>query len=144
MSVSVASGIAIVALLVWQFSGVADGGSQVQVLNSDLAVVWQTVIVASVGVSTLCSLVMWRLRRWTKPLALVNVAANVAAATLIVVLAAKGVFFAETPSALTDTGDDAVELTGIFLLLVVIVAIWDGLDGLQRVARVDHVERSVR
>lgn len=132
---SVFFGIALTTLFVWQFTTVSNDGIQLQVLDPNLALYWKSAIVAAVAVSTLCSSAVWMRRTWTIPLAVVNTAANWVAAVVIVALALDGVLFAPPapmgPRAQDDAASSAADLTEVCILLVIVAAIWDSLDGLR-------------
>ncbi|WP_029089205.1 hypothetical protein [Brevibacterium album] len=143
---SVVFGVGLLTLLIWQFSGVADDGLQFQVLNPDLHLIWKTVIVAAVGISTACSLLVSARRRWTMPSAIVNTAANWMGAAAIIALTAEGELFAPTlptqAGTIFETTTDWSGLTEPFLLLVVAIAIWDSVDGILR-ARRSRTDRGI-
>lgn len=143
--VSTVLGAGLLALLVWQFAGVADDGLQFQVLDPDLHPVWKAVIVATLGVSTACSLLVWMRRAWTMLYAIVNTAANWTGAAVVIALTVEGELFAPTlPTQVGTTFETTSDWSGLtepFLLLVAAIAIWDSVDGILR-ARRSRVDRS--
>lgn len=136
---SIAFGIAVLAVLTWQFAGVADDGVQIQVLDPGLDPAWKTLIVMTVGLSTACNVVVWVRRRWTMPSALVNTAANWVAAAVVIALTVEGALFAPTlPERVGTAFETTTEWSGLtepFLLIVAGIAIWDSLDGILRARR---------
>ncbi|MGC5626668.1 hypothetical protein ACPYO6_00295 [Georgenia sp. Z1344] len=133
---SIVFGMALLAVLVWQFAGVADDGQQLQVLDPGLHPAGKAVLVGTLAVSLVCSAVAWARRRWTMPVALVNTVANGAGAVSVVVLAVEGTLLSPVPAGATaGTRTDVADLTELLLLLVTVVAIWDSLDGILRALR---------
>ncbi|MEU3273065.1 hypothetical protein ABZ639_19670 [Saccharomonospora sp. NPDC006951] len=141
---SIVLGAGLLALLIWQFAGVADDGQQFQALNPDLHLIWKMVIVATVGISTACSVAVWWRRDWAMPYAIVNMAANWIGAAAIIALTVDGQLFAPAlptqVGAMFETTTDWAALTEPFLLVVAAAAIWDSVDGLLRArrSRTDH------
>ncbi len=133
--------IGLLAVLIWQFAGVADDGQQFQVLDPDLHLVWKAVIVVVVGVSTACKAVAWFHWKWTMPLAITNTAANWVAAALVIALTVEGELFAPTlPGHVATTFGTTSDLSGLtepFLLVVAGLSIWDSLDGFLQARRAD-------
>lgn len=132
-------GVGLLALLVWQFTGVADDGLQFQVLNPDLQPVWKVVVVAALGVSTACSFLVWLRRGWTMPYAIVNTAANWTGAAVITALTIGGELLAPTlPAQVEATFETTTDWSGLtepFLLVVAALAVWDSVDGILRARR---------
>lgn len=130
---------ALLAVLVWQFGGVADDGQQLQVLNPGLHPAWKAVLLVTLAVGLVCSVLVWARRRWTMPVALVNAAANAGGAAVIIGLTMAGALFDSTPRGRFGTTDvtraDLSDLTELFLLLVAVIAIWDSADGILRARR---------
>lgn len=141
---SIVSGVGLLALLGWQFAGVADDGRQVQALDPDLHLIWKAVVVATVGISTACSIVVWTRRSWTTPYAIVNTAANCVGTVVIIALTVEGELFAPTLTGTTfERTTDWSGFTEPFLLLVAAIAIWDSVDGILR-ARHSRIDRATR
>lgn len=136
---SVVLGLAVVAVLFWQFGGVNTAAGQFQVLDPDLHLIWKTVIILTLGISTLCSLLAWWQRGWTMPVAVVNSAANWASGAAIVTATVKDAPFSpDLPEQVEATFGGSPGWTGItevFLIAVVGVAIWDSADSLLRARR---------
>lgn len=136
---SAVSGVVMLALLVWQFAGVADDGAQIQVLDPGLGVAWKGSIVGFVAVGTACSFLAWRLRGWTTPRAVVNAVTNAGWAGLTILLTLRGELFAPTASSQVgetfETTRDWSGLTEPFILLVLVIAIWDSVDALRQARR---------
>ncbi|QVJ01388.1 hypothetical protein KGD82_25565 [Nocardiopsis eucommiae] len=66
----------VIALLTWQFLGVADPARQVQVLDPDLALPWVVLLVGPLVVEIVLALAVWRSGRWTPALAVGHVLAS--------------------------------------------------------------------
>lgn len=132
-------GVVILAVVLWQFAGVAGDGRQIQVLDPGLGVVWKALIVAFVVVDLVCSIAVWVLRKWTVALATVNAVAALALAGLITVLTLTGELFASTLPAqvggIFDTNNDLGGLVEPFLLFVAAIALWDSVDGARQARR---------
>lgn len=133
---SIVVNLALLALLVWQFVGVADDGQQFQVLDPDLPLIWRVALPVTIGISTACRMAVWARRRWTIPLAIVNVAMNWVGAAMIIALAVEGLLFDPTLpdqiGATFETSADWNELSEPFVLVVAGLAIWDSIDGFRR------------
>lgn len=133
---SVVVGVGLLAVLFWQFAGVADDGMQFQVLDPDLHLMWKAVIVVTVGASTACSLVAWVRRTWTMSVAVINAAANWMGSAVIIVLTVQGALFAPMlPTQIGTTFETTTDWSGLaepFLVLVACIAIWDSVDGILR------------
>lgn len=131
-------GVGLLALLVWQFAGVADG-LQFQVLDPGLQPAWKAVIVATVGISTACSLLVWLRRAWTMAYVIMNTAANWTGAAVVIALTVEGELFAPTlPTQVGTTFETTTDWSGLtepFLLLVAAIAVWDSVDGILRARR---------
>ena len=136
---SIVLGFGLLAVLVWQFAGVADDRLQFQVLNPELALIWKAIILVSVGTGTACSLGVRARRRWTMPLAIVNAGTNGVAAAVIIALTVEHKLFAPTlPTKVGTTFDTTTDWSGLvepFLILVAGITIWDSLDGILRAHR---------
>lgn len=131
--------LVVMSILVWQFSGVSQDSMQLQVLDPELPRAASSVLVGSVGVAALCSTSAWLRRRWTMPWAVANIVANGVGAVTTIVLTVEGLLFSEAlPAQVGSTfgaTTDWSEATEPFLLLVVAVAIWDGLESILRARR---------
>lgn len=127
-------GSLILAVLLWQFAGVREGGAQLQVLAPDLGPVWKVLMVVLVAATVVCALLVWARRSWTMQIATVNAVANGAVAGVTVLLTLTDELFAPTlparVAATFETSSDWSGLTEPFLLVVLAIAVWDGIDGL--------------
>ncbi|WP_017587680.1 permease prefix domain 1-containing protein [Nocardiopsis ganjiahuensis] len=74
----------VIALLSWQFTGVSDPATQVQVLDPDLALPWTVLLVGLLAVEIVVAVLVWRVGHWTPALAVVSVLANASWATVAV------------------------------------------------------------
>lgn len=132
-------GIGLVAILFWQFNGVAGDGKQFQVLDPDLHLIWKVLIIGSVGASMVCAFIAWVRRGWQISLATANAIANGVGAAVTIGLTALGELFISTlPTQVGAKGEataDWDDLTEIFLLLVATCAIWNSVDGILRARR---------
>lgn len=133
---SVMVGAGLLSLLLWQLSGVADDGKQIQILNPGLHPMWKTAIVGTIGISVACSFVAWMRRQWVMPNAVLNAVANLMSAAAIIYLTSAEALFVPgwTPRVGSSfaTIADWSELTEAFLLFVSATAIWDSLGGIIR------------
>lgn len=133
---SVAFLLAVVAVVVWQFGGVAGDGVQIQVLNPHLLWVWRVLIVAVLVFEVLLLLLAWRAGRWTPVLAAANLMVNGLGAVVTVALLMRGDLLVDNlPQQLADVFDGNVSWavpTGPIAAVVIVVAVWDSFDRAQK------------
>jgi hypothetical protein len=74
----------VIFILTWQFTGVSDPSTQVQVLNPDLALPWAALVVGLIAVEAAVAVGVWWTGRWTPAPAVGNVLAGATWATVAV------------------------------------------------------------
>ena len=130
--VSVVLLLAVVAVAVWQFGGVAEDGVQIQVLSPHLPPVWRLSIVAVLVFEILLLLLAWWAGRWTPVLAVANIVANGLGAVVTVVLLVQGDLLVDNlPQQLAGVFDGHVAWsvpTGPIAAVVIVLAAWDSVD----------------
>lgn len=130
--VSVVLLLAVVAVAVWQFGGVAEDGVQIQVLNPHLQLVWRLSIVAVLILEILLLLLAWWAGRWTPVLAVVNFVANGLGAVVTVVLLVQGDLLVDNlPQQLAGVFDGYVAWSvpaGPIAAVVIMWSVWDSVD----------------
>lgn len=134
--VSVVFLLALIAVAVWQFGGVADDGQQIQVLNPNLALVWRVLIITVLTADILLVALVWWADRWTPALAAANLLANTIGVVVTVVPLVQGdLLVNDVPQQLAGVFDGAVDWSvpsGTIAAIVIVWAIWDGLHGVRR------------
>lgn len=128
----------LIALLfvLWQFAGVGERG--VQVLDPDLVLAWKGVVLALLAGDVALNVWVWARGRWSVPLSLANVAANVASAAVLVWLVLQGRLLTDVPVEFAETFGGSADWTlstPAVVLGVVVVFGWDAVTSLVRVAR---------
>lgn len=129
---SVAFFLAVIALIVWQSGGVMEDSGQLQVLHPNLAMAWRVMFVALLILDIVLALAVWRTRRWTLPLAVINILASIVSTVALVVLLLRGHLLApDLPQQLADAFDGDAEWripTELLAILVVAFGAWDVID----------------
>ncbi|MGW5876109.1 permease prefix domain 1-containing protein [Nocardiopsis terrae] len=126
----------VIAVLVWQFAGVTDPATQVQVLDPGLAPSWKALLVGVLAAEIAVLVTVWRTGHWTPRLAAVNVLAGATWATAAVWLLLRDELIApDLPERLgavfgvpADWSAPAAPLAAV----VIAVAVWDAVDCLRR------------
>lgn len=119
----------VIFLLTWQFTGVSDPSSQVQVLNPDLALPWAVLLVGLIAVEAAVAVGVWWAGRWTPALAVGNVLAGATWATVAVWLLLRDQLIVpdlpERFGAVFDVPADWSVATFPIAAAVVAIAVWD-------------------
>lgn len=139
--------VLLVALVVWQFTGVAeDGGPGIQVLNPDLWIGWETLIVGFLVVDLMLQPAVWRAGRWTASLAAVNVLSNAAAVTVGLWLVQQEQLVApDLPQRLADVFGGSAQWTvssPLLAAIVVLFPLWDSVDTVRKARNARGVQRA--
>ena len=125
--------LVLIAVAVWQFAGVSSDGSQIQVLNPDLGLLWRVLIVAVLAIDVVLVLRVGRLGRWSPRLAVVNIVANGIGAVVTVVPLIRGdLLMDNVPQQLAGIFDENVTWSmpiGSIAAFLIVLAIWDSVDG---------------
>lgn len=128
---SVALYLAMIAVLIWQFGGVVEGGAQIQVLNPNLARVWRVAIVALLVMDIIVTLAVWRIGRWTPIFAASKVIVNVVGTAVVVSLLLHGdLLVPDLPQELAGVFDEDpgwTVPTGFIADAVVLIAVWESV-----------------
>ncbi|WP_147918127.1 hypothetical protein [Ruania zhangjianzhongii] len=126
----------LIVVAVWQFTGVADDRFQIQVLDPDVGLLWRVFIVAVLALDVVLVLLVWRLGRWSPRLAVVNIVANgIGAVVTVVPLIGGGLLMDNVPQQLADAFDEKVTWSmpiGSIAAFLIVVAIWDSVEGARR------------
>lgn len=130
----------LIAVLLWQRgSGLVTGadGAQVPLLNPALWDFWLPALIAVLAASILLEVAKYRTGRMTLPLALVNTALNLAFIAIVAVVFSQGDVV--NPAIALPAGAD----TGLAVLpwLLVLIAVWDTVDGWRGLRRRHFVEQ---
>lgn len=119
----------VAAILVWQFVGVSDPTTQIQVLNPDLALPWAVLLVGLLVVEIAVAFGVWRVGRWTPALAVGNVLASATWATAAVWLLFQDQLIVpdlpERFGAVFDVPADWSVATFPLVAAVIAIAVWD-------------------
>lgn len=131
--------VLIIALVVWQFVGVAEDGPGIQVLNPDLWIGWEVLIVAFLVVDLLLQVAVWRAGRWTVTLAAVNVLSNAGSVAVWLWLVQQDLLVvSDLPQRLADRFGGSADWTVSSVALAAIVVIfplWDSVDTVRKARR---------
>lgn len=128
--------VAMALLVTWQLSGV--GGDAIQVLNPDIAVVWELALVGLFVLDAVIAVAVWRVGRWTPTLAAVNVASNAAAATLLLWLLARDELLTDLPTVLGERfgwSTDWSVPAGLVAAGILVITLWDGAESVVKARR---------
>lgn len=136
MAFEMAFGIAVLLLVIWQFGGVGERG--VQVLDPDLGLGWEAVLISLLAADVAISLWAWAQGRWSVPLSVANVAANVASAVVLVWLVLHDRLLTDLPVVLEEKfgwdADWSLSMPVVVLGVIVIFG-WDAMASVLRVRR---------
>lgn len=136
MAFEAAFGIAVLLLVIWQLGGVGERG--VQVLDPGLALGWKTALIALLAGDVAISLWAWGRGRWSVPLSIANVAANVASAAVLVWLVLQDRLLTDLPTVLGEKfggeADWSLSTSAVVLGIVVLCG-WDAMASVLRVRR---------
>ncbi|MEU2973229.1 hypothetical protein [Nocardiopsis alba] len=131
----VALEVAMIALLVWQFSGVSDPGSQIQVLDPGLGLAWKVLLIGALAAGAVTALVAWRVGRWTSGLSVIDVLVTAAGALVTVYLLIQDrLIVSDLSERLSEVFGGTIDLTisnDLLAALVIVIAVWDIADRLR-------------
>lgn len=129
-------GLGMAALVLWQFTGVGEGG--IQVLDPGLGIGWKAALVGFFLMDAALALAVWRAGRWTAGLAALNVANNAAAVTVTLWLLEQGDLLTDIPEVFADQfgwSADWTFPTGLFGVVIVVIAAWDAFEAIRKARR---------
>lgn len=139
MVTEVGFGLVLALIVAWQFSGVGDNG--VQVLDPDLALGWKLAIIACFVIDALVAVAAWRVGRWTPTLALVNAAANVIAAVMLVSLLFADRLLTDLPTVLGEQFGLDTDWSVSYPAVAAIIVATCGWDAITTVTRAWRARR---
>ncbi|MEU3139129.1 permease prefix domain 1-containing protein [Nocardiopsis alba] len=131
----VALEVAMIALLVWQFSGVSDLGSQIQVLDPGLGLAWKVLLIGALAAGAVTALAAWRVGRWTSGLSVIDVLVTATGALVTVYLLIQDrLIVSDLSERLSEVFGGTIDLTisnDLLAALVIVIAVWDIADRLR-------------
>lgn len=134
----------VIALVVWQFSGVSADGPGIQVLDPALWIGWKILIVGFLAIDLVLQFAVWHAGRWTATLAAVNVLSNAGAVAVgLWLVQQEQLVVPDLPQRLADEFGGSAEWTvsnPMLAAIVLLFPLWDSVDTVRRARNARRVE----